>query len=1011
MFRASNSRRIPAFVVRLLLLIGLVTGLFIAGASTAGAQDSVDDWVAVTGVQKLPGPGLYTDYSGAVLNPDGTLLAVDNGEDDIIEYTPNGNGGWNLGRIIDLEQSELSDPVDDLEDITRMGNNRYAIIDENDNTLTVFDLLPGQDTVDEIYTVALWPFVDNFGGNGIEGLFYSFEDSVGDTDTFYVASEVNALIVKLDIVDGEVTNRGPDIKLNIPAASAIYRVPNDGTFYIVANRTRSVYRFAPDGVLLGPPRRLNFNNPEGLTFSDDGSRILVVGESFGGNEIQEFRPPTQRGQTLLTQFTQGNSDGTQNGNGTVNLNGDRLFIGPGPFNESALHISSLCIPDDAQIRRAHLSFVPAASEGSTASLRIVGHRTAVSPALASSQNNFTNRGPTATVIDQATAPSWDGGREWRQFAPDLTELIDEIRSLPGRAECGPVTLRLSTNGARRTARSAEAGARLAPNLVIDWVSVATPPALTVNADASCAADGTGRIDVTVSNPTNVATTVTVGLTTKSNQSIFISAQSERDVYWSGLADGRYLVSTLVSEVPAGNSDVVVDCGRQVSFSQRCIRPGNGAVDITVLNVGDQPAELRTSVGDVSAQPLYLHGWQSGGQSAANILDGEYSLTVLRGNAVEFAETITVDCGPPPPACSYTLFNNASFRILAYISIGGVQSELGRVDAGASAEIAMPPGFDPSFGDTFFLYDESFRFLQWDSVDAAGVAVQCGWRLYYPFANPLPPAEPLPPVGVTLACTGRIGEVRLAIVNQTDSFAQLNVSFLDATRVTALTAGASVGIVFGDVPSGLQPLVITNADAVVFDESLPVDCGLAPAEPEPDRERAPDVVHATSCLGGNGRHDVTWVNTGIADASYTLDFEGLSQRRVVVTAGDWGRLPFTGRADGTYQVTVRRNGLVVSERSVVVDCDAPDPQLDDPEVQAISSCRNGFGYILFQMVNDTLSPAPYVIEFEGVPNRSTTAAAHGAAVRAVTGRATGSYEAVVRKSGAIVASLTIDVDCG
>ena len=62
------------------------------------------------------------------------------------------------------------------------------------------------------------------------------------------------------------------------------------------------------------------------------------------------------------------------------------------------------------------------------------------------------------------------------------------------------------------------------------------------------------------------------------------------------------------------------------------------------------------------------------------------------------------------------------------------------------------------------------------------------------------------------------------------------------------------------------------------------------------------------------------------------------------------------------------------------------------------------------MNPTAVSKPYVIQFEGVPNRSTTAAAHGAAVRAVTGRPDGTYNVHILSSGSTVAQFDVTVDC-
>ena len=102
--------------------------------------------------------------------------------------------------------------------------------------------------------------------------------------------------------------------------------------------------------------------------------------------------------------------------------------------------------------------------------------------------------------------------------------------------------------------------------------------------------------------------------------------------------------------------------------------------------------------------------------------------------------------------------------------------------------------------------------------------------------------------------------------------------------------------------------------------------------------------------------------------------------------------------------------LISSRVESVSCDSIPPELDEPEVQLISSCRAGNGYLLFQFVNESDARKGYVIEFEGVPNRSTSADAFGAAVRAVTGRPDRDYDVLIRSGSTIILEGTVTVDC-
>lgn len=96
--------------------------------------------------------------------------------------------------------------------------------------------------------------------------------------------------------------------------------------------------------------------------------------------------------------------------------------------------------------------------------------------------------------------------------------------------------------------------------------------------------------------------------------------------------------------------------------------------------------------------------------------------------------------------------------------------------------------------------------------------------------------------------------------------------------------------------------------------------------------------------------------------------------------------------------------------ITVACDG-DPVINQsPEVQVVNACRSGNGYVLFQFANPTDANKAWVIEFEGVTNRSTSAGPHAGAVRAVTGRQDGTYEVLVRTGSTPVATFQVTVNC-
>lgn len=236
------------------------------------------------------------------------------------------------------------------------------------------------------------------------------------------------------------------------------------------------------------------------------------------------------------------------------------------------------------------------------------------------------------------------------------------------------------------------------------------------------------------------------------------------------------------------------------------------------------------------------------------------------------------------------------------------------------------------------------------------------------------------------------------------------------------AGTWVPLGSWSLPAGGADVTVTtangqaNADAVQFrrvnaapNPEPPVD-GL-PATPAPPGSAAPlEVMHAVSCLGARGRVDTNVVNTTSVTATYRLEFDGLSARESVVAPNDFARIPITGRDDGAYVVRVLRDGQVISEEAIAVACDGDAPTMPDPEVQLVNSCRDNLGFLLFQFANPSAAERSYVIEFENVPNRSTSAGPYGAATRGVSGRSDGTWQVAIHVDGQPAYDFAVTVDC-
>lgn len=165
----------------------------------------------------------------------------------------------------------------------------------------------------------------------------------------------------------------------------------------------------------------------------------------------------------------------------------------------------------------------------------------------------------------------------------------------------------------------------------------------------------------------------------------------------------------------------------------------------------------------------------------------------------------------------------------------------------------------------------------------------------------------------------------------------------------------------------------------------------------------------TCLAGNGRIDVNIVNQDSTAHRYTMKLGALSLRARTVAAQDWWRSPVTGRPDGPIAVTVEEDGVVIYDAQLQVQCDGA-PAVSGPEIDLINVCRGGLGFVAWQFANGSANSRVYLVEFEGVANRSTTAAAYGASVRGVSGRPDGTWGWSIWADGTVAEQGSVTVSC-
>jgi len=475
--------------------------------------------------------------------------------------------------------------------------------------------------------------------------------------------------------------------------------------------------------------------------------------------------------------------------------------------------------------------------------------------------------------------------------------------------------------------------------------------------------------------------------------------------------GLAAVSMHLEYDPALVSVTACDVGQEMGIRCRAEEPGRLLID--AVHPGRDGWVEDFLVAEVEFQAL--------GVEAAALLD----LTLLR--AYNSALSDVTEAGESYDG-EIIINSRAPAATLQFACVNGDGALTATLDNPMDDPVTFVVDADSIDSESFVVEpmttrDEVVGGLADAGVTAASIAAE-GWSTL--FATQFEVACD-PPVATSVTCGDDGGSVTIEIVNYSGSFSTYVAVINERTQQRSISNGLRTTASFGPFVDGEWPLTVARNAEPIFDAVISVDCGVAAPEPAPTptpepAEPGPDlgdgdgaggneVQVVVTCLAGNGRVDHNIVNTTGAAATYRVEFGALSAREFNVAAEDWRRQPITGRPDGEHQVVVRRDGVAILDQTITVACDNPDNELDEPEVQLINACRNGLGYVIFQFANPTGDQRGWVIEWEGLPNRSTSAAPRGGAVKAVTGRPSGTYDAQIRVGSTYVAALTIEVDCG
>lgn len=176
------------------------------------------------------------------------------------------------------------------------------------------------------------------------------------------------------------------------------------------------------------------------------------------------------------------------------------------------------------------------------------------------------------------------------------------------------------------------------------------------------------------------------------------------------------------------------------------------------------------------------------------------------------------------------------------------------------------------------------------------------------------------VSTAVSCLGGGGRVDTNIHNGGAAAGFYRIEFGNLTaRAITVEADDWGRISITGRPPGDHRLVVTRDGAEVVDRTVTVDCA---ADTPP--VSTPEVQILNTCRAGNGYFLFQFVNPAASPAGYVIATESVNNRST--TAAPFGAAvrAVTGRYDGEFEVSVRRNGVEFFTTTLVVNCDGARP---------------------------------------------------------------------------------------
>ena len=268
-------------IIALLLPLALLTILIVFGSCV---QDYKNDKSAIINNYIRNAPRIRLNN---VRNASGLTFCDDTSTIFVVQDSPS--------KIIEIDYSGAIkrritlDGMNDIEGITYLGNNRFAIVEEKTATIYFISIKENTQTISKKDAAPLHLKIPNNNREGLSGITYDSENKA-----LFIITEKNPKSITKIFIGSEKQEIPWDLeKIDIEDASGIAYDNVTKHLFIISKTSKNILEFSQTGKLLAKlPLTKGYSNlkrtlkkPEGISIDSKRRRFFICGEK---NEFYIF---------------------------------------------------------------------------------------------------------------------------------------------------------------------------------------------------------------------------------------------------------------------------------------------------------------------------------------------------------------------------------------------------------------------------------------------------------------------------------------------------------------------------------------------------------------------------------------------------------------------------------------------------------------------------------------------------------------------------------------------------